>query len=230
MKKWFVLLTSILMICVMMGSACVIAEAVEGDEYELNPEGWPDKHWAYMTEDEIASYEAKGWKRESRTLWYNSDGKYAEDIDSMTEIFVDDISSYYNQGYSFHIIYHWTCDGRLLGKHQEQSVYVGRWILSPDEAKECHMNGIQPLDFPYSKVNQISSLPEYYSIWYYEGKEAKAPEDVGDLGYTFERIAYDAYDFGYGSKMYLRNGTVISFTLEEIVELGAVDYEMVHWE
>ena len=226
MKRWFVLLAMVMLICMSMTNF-TLAESM-GDEYELNPEGWPDRHWKYMTNEEIAQYEAKGWQRYTGELWYNADGKYAPEIDTLEEIKVSDIETYYNQGYTCHIIYHWLLDGRLIGKHQEQSVYVGRYIFSCEQAEEYLKNDrISP-----NLVTNVQYLPEYYSLWCYAGKECGEPLDseLDDSNYTFERIAYNAYDYGGGSKLLLRSGDVVSFTLKEVLELGSVDYEMIHWE
>lgn len=229
MKKWFVLLTSILFIG-MMSVTFAVAE-VEGDVYEVNPAGWPDKHWAYMSSAEIAQYEQSGWTRYVGTLWYNSDCKYAKEIEELDEILVDSVEEYYNAGYTLQVIYHWVHDGRTLGKHQEQSVYVGRWILSREQAKACCGRGRMLIEELPNNLSEVTPLPEYYSMWLYDGKESAEPQDGDDVSkYAFVRIAYDAYDMAYGEKVLLRNGDVVIFGFDEILELGSVDYEMIHWE
>ena len=228
--KRFVSFVLMLVLCTM--TSVVVAEALLGDEYELNPEGWPDRFWGYMTPETVAEYEAMGWQKYRGMLWYDPNAEYAKEVDQMADLTSEKIQDLYNQGYTCHVIYHWLCDGRLLGKHQEQSVYVGRRILSPQEAGEAYATGVSnALEDPVYENTGVEPSVEYYSMWFYNGKEAAEPKDneLDDDNYKFVRIEYDAYDFGYGARLYLRNGNFVEFSLKEILELGSVDYEIVHW-
>lgn len=231
--KRFVLLTLVTLMVMSVTTMCLAEPA---DEYELNPAGWPDRHWEYMTQDEITAFEAAGWQRYVGVLWYNdSNYKYAPEVDTADAISIADVEAYYDQGYSFHVIYHWLMDGRLIGKQTEQSVYVGRWRLSREQAVEYFENN---LTVPALMMN-VKPLPEYYSLWYYNGKECSVPEKDDPL-YKFVRIAYDCYDLGFGSKIWLRNGEYALndetgnnyFTYAEYWGFASTgfDYEMPHWE
>ena len=188
-----------------------------------------------LTQQEIEAYEAAGWQRYVGILWYDEDAQYASEIDTLDEINVADIQDYYNEGYSLHVIYHWLLDGRLIGKQTEQSVYAGRWKLSPEEAMAYYENGYVVPEI----VTNVDCLPEYYSLWYYDAKECAEPRSDDPL-YAFVRIEYDCYDFGFGSMLWLKNGGFAEndktgnhyYTYKEYWDMASTgfDYEMVHWQ
>lgn len=229
MKKCFMLLLTLALLMIMGMTVFACADGntgvTEGDAYDLNPANWPNRHWCYMTANEIAQYEAIGWQRYTGVLWYDDEGKAMD----FAEVQTDAIQNLYNKGYSFHVIYHWLCPGEKLGKHQEQSVYVGRWKLSPSQAIEYHNTYVVP------ELTMVGdSQNSYYSQWYFKNQESKEPEDSDPVEilpyYSYVRHIFETYMLGYGSELYLRTGNYDCYSLDEAIAIGAFDSEIVHWE
>ena len=200
------------------------AAFAEGDAYDVRDERYPDKHWIYMTPEEIASYEAIGWQRICGVLWYDTtDYSYTD----FTEI--NDPQELINEGYVFHIIYTWVCPGEKLGKYVEQSVSAGYWQLNADEIRAFLVNYEYPtLTVPASKTGVL-----YESNWAKDGAFTSDPDDsMSDeelQQYSFVRIAYNDYNLGYGEDIVLLSGDVQVFTLDEAVAIGGFDSEMPRW-
>lgn len=223
MKKRFVLFmaTLICLSVVVLGYAEGSGE-MEPDAYDFNPDNYPNRHWIFMEDEEIASYEEIGWQRYVGVLWYDAE---QEEADFREEVAISSIQELYNQGYTFHIIYHWVCPGEKLGKHQEQSVYAGRWILSPKQAIDFHQTYVVP-DLTLAGREEVN----YHSLWYYNNQECEEPDasvkEKERQNYRFVRQEYNHYDMGYGSNLYLRTGGYVEYTYDEACQLESVDGEM----
>jgi len=210
----------------LMALSCTVAFA-EGDTYAIQDDRYPTKHWAYMTQEEIASFEAIGWQRTTGVLWYDTaDYSYAD----FSEI-PEDPQSLINDGYVFHVIYSWICPGEKLGKYMEQSVSAGYWQLNVDEIKAFYQNGYE---YPQLTVNPAKKTGTLYeSNWAIDGEFATEPDDTMPQEqldkYEFVRVAYDDYNLGYGEDIVLLNGDVQVFSLAEAVEIGGFDAEMPRW-
>ncbi len=213
---------------------CCTAAFAEGDVYAIRDERYPDRHWAYMTDEEIASYEAIGWQRVTGVLWYDTKDYSYTDFGEISE----DPQELINEGYVFHVIYSWICPGDKLGKYLEQSVSAGYWQLNVDEIKAFYASGYE---YPQLTVNPAKKTGTLYeSNWVIDGKYASDPDDTmpqEELDkYEFVRVAYDDYnpaydDYnpGYGEELVLLNGDVQVFSLAEAVEIGGFDGEMPRW-
>ena len=206
------------------------ANLVGTDTYSLNPEGYPSKHWCLMTEDEIALYEELGWERVTGVLWYD-DERYVIDF---TEINTADIQNMYNAGYTCHVLYTWVCPARKLNKYQEQSVSVGSWILSPEQAEEYQTTVV----VPWIDVMGLNENPEvsFMSQWYYENMASSMPDinlTEGKEKYLYVRYVFDTYEYGKGSVLYLRNGDQLEYTFDEVLEVvetsGGFENELPVW-
>lgn len=202
-------------------------DVAEGDVYlAARDERYPDRHWIFMTADEISYYESLGWQRTTGVLWYDT-----TDENSAVSLFeVDDCQKLINEGLVFHIIYTWTCPGDRLGKYTEQSVSCGYWQLNAQQAQEYHSTYVLP-ELRVSDNEITGKL--YESNWAYEGQFAEEPDDSMDpetlSKFTFVRLGYNEYFKGYGETKVLLNGEVQEFTLDQAVEIGGFDSEMPKW-
>lgn len=217
MKKFvlWILMVFVLFTMSMANLTISVADTKNGDSYFFNSEGWPTKHWIYMTDGEIKSYESFGWKRETGVLWYDSE-RYVVEFD---ELKTSQIQNLYNQGHTFHVLYTWTCPANKLNKYTEQSVSVGYWQFSPAQARVYH----ESYEVPEIEVDSLSELPavQFMSQWYYDGQACDTPdteltENIDK--YIRVRYVFDMFDFGFGSKLYLRNGDLVEQTFEEALK------------
>ena len=227
----------ILVVCMLMSMSIVaVATGVEngdavtvGDVYEMVPADWPTKHWVYMTEEEIEGYESRGWERYVGVIWYDADRNV------MTSAIVSpkQVQKLYNEGCTFHVMYTWVCSADAFeNKFGEQSVSVGRWILSPEQAIEYHTTYMKP------ELKIIKMVPNisYESQFYYNGLacEVTGEEEQKILdSVKFVRHKFDFYDYGYGSKLYLRNGEYEEYTYTEALENAtqhAFQNELPNWK
>ena len=212
------ILVSIMMVASLLLAGFAIAEE-EGDIYYFQPAGWPDRHWAFMTSEQIAAYEAAGWVRYTGTLWYDSENHHIEFVD----ININDIPQLYNDGLWMAVLYSWVHDGPSLGKKTQQNVSVGYWHVTAEQATEYIKTYVQP------ELPQLPQYPNafgYYSYWYLDGQEAAEPESLDQKGYNFVRYEHNVYKLGYGQEIVLLNGEVLVYTLDEAVKLGGVDDEL----
>jgi hypothetical protein len=220
----------VLVACMLMSMSMVSVTAVaEGDVYYFEENGWPGRHWEYMSEYLIADYEAEGWERYTGVLWYDKDWNAADFV----FVDVDKIDELYNQGYSFHVIYSWICPVEISGKTGEQSVYVGRWILSREEAKAYYTTYIKP-EIP-AELGDAEIV--YMSQFYYEGKACEIDGTEGEAileDVMFIRFLFDNYSFGNGSELFIRTGEFedynCSYVLKMIEDGDAFFYEMPSWK
>lgn len=227
----------ILVVCMLMSMGVVAfatgsenADTVPvGDVYELSPADWPARHWVFMTEEEIEGYEANGWERYVGVIWYDANKNV------MTNCFVKpkDVQKLYNEGCTFHVMYTWVCSAENCTlKSGEQSVSVGRWILSPEQATEYHKTYVKP----ELKILKMVPTISFESQFYYNGLacEVTGEEEQRILdGVKFVRYKFDSYDYGYGSKLYLRNGEYDEYTFAEALEAAqnnAFQNELPAWK
>ena len=209
------------LMAIMMVFACTAVFA-EGDEYSVTDDRYPTKYWGFMTQEEIAHYEAIGWTRNTGVLWYDTEDN------SFVDMFeVGDTQELINKGYVFHVIYTWICPGEKLGKYTEQSVSCGYWQLSAEQAALYHST----YEVPQLKVSESEKTGVLYeSNWAVDGKYASEPDESMSeeelLKYSFVRVAYNEYFRGYGEDVVLLNGDVQVFSIEEALEIGGFDSEM----
>lgn len=207
------------MACVLMFAGLNItafaenANGVEGVEYYLNQEGWPTKHWAFMSDEEVGSYEAAGWQRDTGVLWMYFDGQ-SWTYDSSVQLPEEsEVQGLYSDGYTCNVFYTWI---RPNVNGHDESVTVGQWVLSPDQATELMGTFVVP-EFKMIKT----SYDTYDSEWYYDGVSASlsGEETEEELAkFTFVRFIYQTFDYGFGSKLYLRNGEAKQYSFAEAVE------------
>lgn len=227
MKK-FALWTLVVCILMSMGIVCTTAVA-EGDVYYLDSAGWPSRHWEYMNDSLIAEYEAEGWERYTGVLWYDKDWHAAD----FQNVAVSDIKELYDEGYTFHVIYSWICPADVLNKNGEQSVYVGRWILSSDQAIEYHKTYVKP-EIPSELPNDVDAV--FISQFYYNNMacelDGTESEEVLE-NVEFIRHQFDNYHFGKGSELFLNSGENESYDYEAVLEIlenaGGFFNEMPAW-
>ncbi len=216
---------SLILVVLMAFVSC--AAFAEGDAYSFSDDRYPTKHWAYMTQEEIASYEAIGWQRTVGVLWYDTADYSYVDFAEIPE----DPQELINSGYVFHVIYSWVCPGERLGKYMEQSVSAGYWQLSVHEIRAFYAGGYQYPQLVIDPAKKTGTL--YESNWAKDGAFASDPDDSmteEELNkYEFVRIAYDEYNLGYGEDIVLLNGDLQVFSLAEAVEIGGFDGEIPRW-
>jgi len=217
MKKFLVFMVTLLMIFSSLTVA--VADGKPGDEYYQQAEGWPNRHWVYMTDAEIAQYEAAGWERYVGVLWYHGDEPDpTEGPEAVFEINLTQIDQMYTDGDHFDVIYHWICPATKLNKYQEQSVYVGRWVLSQEQVLQYYEN---------YQVPEIPALEEpkdcrFTSQWYLDGKAADWKEDATEdelNEFVCVREVFDHYDFEYGSNLFLKNGDRAEYSYSQAVDI-----------
>lgn len=213
--KRFVLVTMALVLLMSMSgmfSAIAFADGEEalGDIYYFNPEGWPTKHWVFMTNEEVASYEAAGWEQNVGVLWYDRNW----DAVDINDIEIDRIGELYNDGYRLAVLYTWICPASVLNKYQEQSVSVGTWILSAEQVAAYYTNG-----FVVPELPDLATATSYHFMTqgYFNGQACGVPDDSMVLtNFRCARFVFELHDFMYGSKLYIRNGEYVLYTFEEI--------------
>ena len=218
MKKLFVLWMALCMLITMgmVSAVPAFAEGVSGDVYRFNPEGYPCKHWVYMTQAQIEKYQSAGWEMYVGTLWIGPEDEVVE----FQQVKTSDIQELYNQGYKVVAYYTWRHDGVSLGKNQEQSVSVGVWKYSPEQAIEYYRTFVKP----ELVTNKMQPTVFYLSQWYYDGIACSDPngyeteEEQGKL--EFVRYYFDLYKFGYGSELYLRNGECNVYSYQNVLKMN----------
>ena len=174
--KRFVLVTLVAVFLITLSSLYATMAFAEDDVYYLNPEGWPTKHWTFMTYDEIAAYEAAGWSRTVGFVWYDKNWKVVD----INRVGTNQIKSYYNHdGYRLVVLYNWVCPGSILNKYEEQSVSVGVWQLPSDMAvkffKDCSVPEIPVL-------GNVKSY-EFMTQGYYNGQACGEPDADMDVSH-----------------------------------------------
>lgn len=216
MKRFFVWVMVVCMLMTMgMMNITAIAEGTEneGMVYLMNPEGWPKMHWAYMSDEEVASYEGAGWVRDTGVLWMYFDGM-SWTYDPSVQLPQDtEVQELYNDGYTCNVFYTWL---RPNVNGHEQSVTVGQWVLSPELAAE-YMNTFVIPEFKMLKT----AYETYDSEWYYNGVSAALTGNENEKQlekFSFVRFIYQTFDYGFGSKLYLRNGDAKVYTYAEAIE------------
>ncbi len=206
MKK----LVGMFVVVVLFLTALVPCQAVEllsgmGDTYALEEPEWPDKHWLFMDQEQISSYEARGWERYVGVLPTDEGNT--------------------------RIIYHWLNES-LPNKEEEQSVYVGSWVLSP-QMSEQYENTYKVPAISMATLSKVEPYSSWYSEWYRDDVEADPPTtEMADselVKYLFARWEFATYDMGYGSMAYLRTGNVTVYDTDEVLAHGDFEQEMPHW-
>ncbi|MBO5142585.1 MAG: hypothetical protein J6C46_06245 [Clostridia bacterium] len=190
----------------------------EGDVYYQNLENWPYQHWVFMDDSEIASFEADGWVRRTGELWYDANHHHDPDDPKIQDVSVEDVQELYNEGYTFHLNYTWVCPKEIQQTYGNQSVSVGYWILSPDEVCEYLSTYVKPEIKPNSN-HSVSFVSE----WYYKGQLAifDGTETEEELNkFSMVRNIFETYNYGFGSKLYLRNGMFEEYSYSEAVEIS----------
>ena len=202
-------------------------EAVEsepGDIYTVNAAGYPDAHWCFMTDDEIAAFEAAGWERYTGTLWLKNWEYVGEEPDAYPE---DVQSKLYSDGWRLTVRYSWRHNGETLGKHTEQSVNVGFWVLNAVQAEDF----LRTYQVPELNVEENEDHTQWYrSVWYLDNQESYAPsgeesDTVLDL-FKLVRIGHDLFDRGFGEIVVLRNGEQDIYTYAEAIAAGGFEDEL----
>ncbi len=218
MKKLFVLWMVLCTLITMSVGIAVpaIADGVPGDVYRFNAEGYPNRHWVYMTQDQIEEYQSAGWEMYIGTLWVGPDDEVVE----FQQVKTSQIQELYNQGYKVVAYYTWRHDGVSLGKNQEQSVSVGVWKYSPEQAVEYYRTFVKP----EIVMNKMTPKVFHLSQWFYDGIACSDPngvettEELAKL--EFVRYHFDMYKFGYGSELYLRNGECSVYSYQEALKMN----------
>lgn len=231
MKKRFGLWILVLCMLLTMSMGLAVpafADGNVGDEYHLDPEGYPKQHWVYMSDEQIDSYLSAGWEMYAGTLWIGPNDEVVE----FQQVKTSEIQELYNQGYKVVAYYTWRHDGVSLGKNQEQSVSVGVWKYSPDQAIEYYRTFVRPEII----TNKMRPEVFYLSQWFYDGFIYSEPdgsetdEELAKL--NFVRYQFDMYKFGYGSQLFLKNGEYDAFSYQEaqnINETVGFQNEMPAW-
>jgi hypothetical protein len=203
-------------------ATCIFAVAEEGDIYNLNEAGYPDRHWALMEPEVVASYEEAGWIRMTGVLWFDKDNHVVEFVD----VNVSEIPDLYNKGYYFAMLFNWVHDGPTIGKNMEQSVSVGYWKFNADEAINFHNTYVEPA------LPELGDPAEfgYYSYWFLDGQSAMEPtgeeSDAVKALFQLVRFEYNLYSFGNGEQIALMNGNTVIYSLEEAIASGGLDGEL----
>ena len=212
-----------------LGSAVARAEGdIEGDIYTLNDKDYPTRHWKLMTFEEVKAYIDAEWETYTGELWFHqeADGSltYVGDPPAVSLDQVQD--QLYNNGWRLVVLYNWRHDGPSLGKHSEQTVSVGYWILDAVQAAEF----MATYETPELYLDEAEPAKGYYSSWYLDSQSAMDPSGeesrlVLDL-FSFVREEYDVYDRGYGEQVVLKNGNTLVYTFDEAVASGGFDDEL----
>ncbi len=207
-----------LILAVLMTMTFTAIGFAEGDIYTLAPQGAPDRFWGFMSDQEIAEYEAQGYQRYIGVLFTPVD---------YDQIRIEDVQDLYNEGVRLEVHYSWIHD-RLPGFDGEFSVSVGVWILTAEEAIEF----IRTYQVPELDIleNEPSGFV-FESGWYLDGQRAFDPSGdesraVLDL-FTFVREEWAEFDRGFGEVIYLKTGVVEQYTFDEAVRQGGFDNEVV---
>ena len=216
MKKFLLWVMVICMLMTMgMANVTAFADGTNGtDQYYLQPENWPNKHWALMDDEEVAAIEEAGWIREEGVLWAYFDGTswtYTSEVEDANASEVQDL---YNKGYQFSVLYTWVCPAEFLGTASEQSVSVGQWVMSPEEATE-YLKTYQIPEYPVGSISYSTFDSEWYNG---DGISADMTGNESEeelKKFTLVRYIYNTYDYGYGSKLFIRNGEAEVYTYEE---------------
>ena len=219
-KTRFVSLFVVVAMLLSLGSA--VAEG--GDIYTLTNNNYPDRHWCYMTDEEVKSYEDAGWEAYTGVLWLK-DWEYVGEPEATSVEAVQ--TELYANGWRLYVIYSWIHDGASLGKHTEQSVSAGYWQLDAVQAGEF----LCTYEVPQLVVG-TDEVPAkgYYSGWYLDGQSAADPngeesELVLSL-FALVREEYEVYDRGYGEQLVLKNGKRAIYSFDEAVAAGGFDDEL----
>ena len=224
------LVSLVLVICMLMGLGSAVARAegdIEGDIYTLNNEDYPTRHWKLMNHEEFQAFIEKGWKPNTGVLIFKKIDGVMTYVGEVNVDSLDKVQDLYNEGYCVVVLYNWLHDGESLGKHTEQSVSVGYWVLDTVQAAEFFRTYQVPELFLEEEAVPTKG---YYSSWYLDGQSAMDPSGeesrlVLDM-FSFVREEYDVYDRGYGEQVVLKNGNTLVYTFDEAVAAGGFDDEL----